>query len=121
MRGALLSLALAFSSTDAFLSSGRWVLPGRVSTGVAAWRPLRSATVLRSSVQEQTPGTAVAPEGESEVITWPAGPNLSQGTCLVSGFFDDPSRVDQTVFDYLHKVRMKKKAEAGFTGEWLIG
>lgn len=121
MRGALLSSALAFSSTDAFLSSGQWVLPGRVSTGVAAWRPLRSATVLRSSVQEQTPGTAVAPEGESEVITWPAGPNLSQGTCLVSGFFDDPSRVDQTVFDYLHKVRMKKKAEAGFTGEWLIG
>jgi len=67
---------------------------------------MRAAPVLRSSVQEQTADAAApAPEGVAAEVVWPAGPQLAQGTCLVSGFFDDPSRVDQTVFDYLHKVR----------------
>jgi len=114
MRNVLLSVALAFSGSEAFAPAGRWVAPGRAASSVPA-RPPRVAP-LRAFLHEQrerptkneAPPDAVAP---ARVM-----PALAQGTCLVSGFFDDPSRVDQTVFDYLHKHDTFAKIVA-FTGD----
>lgn len=111
MRNVLLSVALAFSGSEAFAPAGRWVAPGRAASSVPA-RPPRVAP-LRAFLHEQRERPTKNEAPPDAVVPARVMPALAQGTCLVSGFFDDPSRVDQTVFDYLHKV-----SETTASGGW---